>query len=90
MFVNKQQEGKELTRVLNDVLKKYIPEDRKGSHTEHFFNGKGDALKCVSSRGRRFPEHGMKVIEEFLAKRLRRIIRLDKCLFGLCPGRSVL
>lgn len=86
-------EGKEgvveLTRVLNNVLKKgEIPEDWKGSYTIPIFNGKGDALKCGNYRGIRLLEHGMKVYEKVLEKRLRRIIRIDKCQFGFCPGRS--
>lgn len=78
----------ELTSVKQCIKKGEIPKDWKGSYTIPIFKGKGDALKCGNYRGIRLLEHGMKVYEKVLEKRLRRIIRIDKYQFGFCPGRS--
>lgn len=77
-----------MTSVKRCIKKGEIPKDWKGSYTIPIFKGKGDALKCGNYRGIRLLEHGMKVYEKVLEKRLRRIIRIDKYQFGFCPGRS--
>ena len=43
-------------------------------------------LKCSSSRGIKLLEHGMKVAERVLERRLRQAVEIDKMQFGFRPG----
>ena len=80
---------KELTRIFNEIMKKgELPEDWKSSYTIPIYKGKGDALQCGNYRGVRLLEHGMKIYEKVLEKRLRKIIEIDRCQYGFCPGKS--
>ena len=47
---------------------------------------KGDVLECSSSRGIKLLEHGMKVAERVLERRLRQAVEIDKMQFGFRPG----
>ena len=40
------------------------------------YKGKGDVLECSSSRGIKILEHGMKVVERVLEKRLRQAVEI--------------
>ena len=46
------------------------------------YKGKGDVLECDSSRGIKLLEHGMKVAERVLERRLRQAVEIDKMQFG--------
>ena len=48
------------------------------------FNGKGDIRNCSCHRAVKLLEHGMKVVEMVLEKRLHRIVNVMKCNFVLC------
>ena len=50
------------------------------------YKGKGDVLECSSSRGTKLLEHGMKVAERVLERRLRQAVEIDKMKFGFRPG----
>ena len=50
------------------------------------YKGKGDVLECSSSRGTKLLEHGMKVAERVLERRLRQAVEIDKMQFGFRPG----
>ena len=68
----------ELTRVLRSIFDEgEIPEDWKDSLTIPIYKGKGDALECGKYRGIRLLEHGMKLFEKVLEKRLRELIEVD-------------
>ena len=68
---------RELTRIFNEIFDSgEIPDDWKGSYTIPIFKGKGDALQCEKYRGVRLLEHGMKIYEKIIEKRLRKIIKL--------------
>ena len=43
-------------------------------------------LECSSSRGIKLLEHGMKVEERVLERRLRKAVEIDKMQFGFRPG----
>ena len=45
-------------------------------------------MDCVSYRGVKLLEHGMKVVERMLEKRLRRLVKVDQMQFGFKPCRS--
>ena len=43
-------------------------------------------LECSSSQGIKLLEHGMKVAERVLERRLRQAVEIDKMQFGFRPG----
>ena len=43
-------------------------------------------LECSSSRGIKLLEHGMKVAERVVERRLRQAVEIDKMQFGFRPG----
>ena len=45
-------------------------------------------MDCASYRGVKLLEHGMKVVERLLEKRLRRLVKVDQMQFGFMPGKS--
>jgi len=52
------------------------------------FKGKGDVINCVSYRGVKLLEHGMKIVERMLERRIRSLINLDLTQFGFMPGKK--
>ena len=61
-----------LTSICNRIVKEEsIPESWQMSKLVPVYKGKGDVLECRSSRGIKLLEHGMKVAERVLERRLR-------------------
>ena len=54
------------------------------------FKGKGDIRNCSCHRAVTLLEHGMKVVERVLLKRLHRIVSVDKMQFGFMPERETI
>ena len=80
---------RELTNIMNEKLYgEKIPEDWQNSTTIPIYKGKGDAMECGKYRGVRLLEHGMKVYEYVLEKRLRDMVEIGNYQFGFCQGRS--
>ena len=52
------------------------------------FTGKGYIWNCGNNRAVAILEHGMKMVERVLVKRLRRIVTVDEMQFGLMPERN--
>ena len=78
-----------MTEICQKILEQEeIPEEWCHSFTIPTYKDKGDALMCENYRGIRYIEHGMKVWEKVLEKRLKNILSLDKCHFGFIEGRS--
>ena len=50
------------------------------------YKKKGSVMDCTSYRGVKLLEHGMKVLERLLEKRLRRLVKVDQMQFGFMPG----
>ena len=44
-------------------------------------------MKCGMYRGIKLLEHAMKIIEEILVKRWRKIVMMGDMLFGFMPGK---
>ena len=65
-----------------------IPEDWKQSILLAIFKGKGDPLECGSYRAIKLLEHGMKVLERVLEKRIRERVKIDDMQFGFTPGKG--
>ena len=80
-------------RELNKIFEKMeaeesAPREWGSSYTIPVYKGKGDSLLCGKYRGVRLLEHGMKLWEKVLEKRLRNIVNIDEKQFGFQPGRS--
>ena len=76
-----------LTSICNRIVKEEaIPESWQMSELVPIYKGKGDVLECSSSRGIKLLQHGMKVAERVLERRLRQAVEIDKMQFGFRPG----
>ena len=68
-----------LTSICNRIVKEEtIPESWQMSELVAIYKGKGDVLECSSSSGIKLLEHGMKVAERVLERRLRQTVEIDK------------
>ena len=52
------------------------------------YKGKGDPMECGSYRAIKLLEHGMKVLERVLERRLRMKVNIDDMQFGFMPGKG--
>ena len=50
------------------------------------FKGKGDVMNCGSYRRVKLQEHGMKIIERVLERRIRALV--DEAQFGFMHGKE--
>ena len=78
-----------LTSICNRIVKEEaISETRELAMSElvAIYKGKGDVLECSSSQGIKLLEHGMKVAERVLERRLRQAVGIDRMQFGFRPG----
>ena len=68
-----------MTKICNCVLEgEDIPEDWKCSVLVPLYKGKGDVRECGSYRGVKLLEHGLKILERVLEKRLREVVNIDE------------
>ena len=67
---------------------KGIPDEWKTSVVEPIFKGKEDVMNCGSYRGLKLLEHGMKIIERVLERRIRALVDFDEAQFGFMPGKG--
>ena len=65
-----------------------MPHDWRMGTVVPIYKQKGSVMDCASYRGVKLLEHGMKVVERLLEKRLRRLVKVDQMQFGFMPGRS--
>ena len=76
-----------LTHICNEVLKGgSMPLDWRDSVLVPLYKGKGDVRECGSYRGVKLLEHGMKVLERVLERRLRKKIAVNEKQCGFMPG----
>ena len=80
-----------LTHICNVVLNGgSMPLDWRDSVLVPLYKGKGDVRECGSYRGVKLLEHGMKVLERVLERRLRKKIVVDEMQCGFMPGRGTI
>ena len=80
---------KRLTELCNQVVREgAIPREWELSTLIPIFKGKGDPMECGSYRAVKLLEHGMKVLEGVLEKRLRWKVKIDDMQFGFVPGKG--
>ena len=78
-----------ILQIANKILNgKDMPHDWRMSTVVPIYKQKGSVMDCASYRGVKLLEHGMKVVERLLEKRLRRLVEVDKMQFGFMPGKS--
>ena len=65
-----------------------MPHDWRTSTVVPIYKKKGSVMGCASYRGVKLLEHGMKVVERLLEKRLKRLVKVDQMKFGFMPGKS--
>ena len=82
--------GKQIIlQIANEILNGMdMPHDWKMSTVVPIYKKKGSVMDCASYRGVKLLEHGMKVVERLLEKRLRRLVKVDQMQFGFMPSRS--
>ena len=80
-----------MLQICQGVLdEKGIPDEWKTSVVVPIFKGKGDVMKCGSYRGVKLLEHGMKIIERVLERRIRTLVDFDEAQFGFMPGKGTI
>ena len=67
---------------------KGILDEWKTSIVVPIFKEKGDVMNCGSYRGVKLLEHGMKIIERVLERRMRVLDDFNKTQFGFMPGKE--
>ena len=78
-----------LKNLLNRILvERKIPEDCADSELVTIYKEKRDPMEYSNYRGIKLPEHGLKVLEKMLDKRLRQIITIDRMQFVFSPGKG--
>ena len=90
MFIATGDVGAE---ILLEVFKNAVrsdapPEKWTRSITVPLYKGKGDVLDCGKYRGLRLLEHGMKIWERVLMKRLEGYVHIYEYQFGFSRGKS--
>ena len=78
-----------MTNICRELFNgEIIPDDWKNSFTIPIYKGKGENLVCQNYRGIRLLEHGLKIYEKILEKRLENIVKIENCHFGFLKGKS--
>ena len=78
-----------ILQIANEILNGMaMPHDWRMSTVVPIYKKKGSVMDCASYRGVKLLEHGMKVVERLLEKRLRRLVKVDQMQFGFMPSRS--
>ena len=85
--------GKECFIWMSDLLKavwnkEKIPEDCRKSLVCPIFKKKGEILECGNYQGIKLLEHGSKILERILDKRIRKVVKIDPKQFCFMPGKS--
>ena len=74
--------------LLYFINRKDISHDRRMGTVVPIYKKKGSVMDCASYQGVKLLEHGMKVVERLLEKRLRRLVKVDQMQFDFMPSRS--
>ena len=85
------QNGKQvILEIANEILNGSAMSKDWGSIGVPIYKKKGSVMVCRNYRGAKLLEHGMKVVERLLEKRLRDIVKIDRMQFGFMPGKETL
>jgi len=67
-----------------------MPDEWALSVVVPIFKRKGDAMSCDAYRGVKLLEHGMKIVEKVLERRLQSMVKVDEMQFGFMPGKGTI
>ena len=79
--------------MMHEILKRVLEEEQmlaewKKSVIVPIYKQKGDPLECGNFRGIKLLEHGMKMFEKIVERRLRKLITVNNMQFGFSPGKG--
>ena len=79
--------------VIHEILKtvweeEQMPEEWMKSEIVPIYKQKGDPLECGNFRGIKLLEHGMKMFEKILERKIRKLITVNNMQFGFSPGKG--
>ena len=69
-------------------MKEKYQKSGKKSYIVPIYKEKGDPLECKNHRGIKLLEHGLKVLERILDKRLWSLIDISEDQFGFMKGKG--
>ena len=79
-----------MTGVLNEAMRKGIPEEWRTSTITHIYKHKGDPLECSNFRGIKLLSHTFKLWERVVESRLRKMVNIRERQYGFQPGKSTI
>ena len=79
--------------MMHEILKRVWEEEQmqeewKKSEIVPIYKQKVDPLECGNFRGIKLLEHGMKMFEKIVERRLRKLITVNNMQYGFCPGKG--
>ena len=75
--------------LLNRIIKEEkIPTEWTKSYIVTIYKGKGDPVQCKNYRGIKLLEHGLKLLENIIDRRLRELVSINQMQFGFSKGRG--
>ena len=79
--------------MMHEILKRVweeeqMPEEWKKSELVPIYKQKGGPLECGNVTGIKLLEHGMKMFEKIVERRLRKLITVNNMQFGLSPRKG--
>ena len=78
-----------IMKLCQKVLdKRGMPENWKTSVMVPIYKGKGDMTNCGAYRGVKLLEHGMKIVERVLEKRIGALVKVNGMQFDFIPRRE--
>ena len=85
--------GERGVKVMREICQRVmdgegLPNDWKTSVVVPIYKGKGDVMSCGSYRGVKLLDHGLKIVERILERRVRSIIEVDEMQCGFMPGKG--
>ena len=78
-----------MTGVLNEAMRKGIPQEWRTSTITPIYKQKGDPLECNNFRGIKLLNHTLRLWERVVESRLRKIMNSEK-QYGFQPGKSTI
>ena len=79
-----------MTGVLNEAMRKGIPEEWRTSTITPIYKQKGDPLECNNFRGIKLLSHTLKLWERVVESRLRKMVNISERQYGFQPGKSTI
>ena len=80
-----------LTEICNRVLAgENMPDEWRYSVLVPLYKGKGDTRDCGAYRGVKLLEHGMKIVERVLERRIRETVDVNEIQCGFMPGKGTI